>query len=322
MSRRRLRPDQICKNCNEIVEKRFCGNCGQENTETRQSFGHLLRHFVEDLTHYDGAFWKTIKYLLLRPAFLTKEYLAGKRVSFVPPIRLYIFISFVTFLLPYVLPEPPDSVEYTSIRKERSDRIGRIDTLIEDISFNINYELVLLPTRYKTLDQLDSAQLRLPPSQRIGAVSRWINMKSFGMRQYSPMELGDKFFGSFMGNFPKVLFVFMPLFALVLWLFHGKKRWLYFDHAIFTLHYFSFILLVFNLLSVAEEFFFLGDAVGQNISVVIFLLLVIAVFIYFFIAHKKMYCETRLISFIYALNLIIFYFISVTAGLITLLNIH
>jgi len=147
------------------------------------------------------------------------------------------------------------------------------------------------------------------------------------MRQYSPLELGDKFFGSFMNHFPKVLFVFMPLFALVLWLFHGKRRWLYFDHAIFTLHYFSFILLVFNLLSVAEEFFFLGDSVGSTVAMSIFLLLTIAVFVYFFVAHKRMYGETILISFvkstlIYALNLAIFFMILIASGLITLFNIH
>jgi hypothetical protein len=327
MSKHQLRHDQVCQNCGESVEKRFCSNCGQENTETRRSFGHLFRHFVEDLTHYDGAFWKTLKYLLFRPAYLTKEYLAGKRMSFVPPVKLYIFISFVTFFLPYVLPEPPDSAEYTSRRKERSDRITRIDTVIQDVSFNVNYELVLLPNSYNSIAQLDSVQRSMPPSARMAPLSRWMHVKAIGMRQYSPLELGDKFFGSFMRHFPKVLFVFMPLFALVLWLFHGKRRWLYFDHAIFTLHYFSFILLVFNLLSLAEEFFFLGDSVGSTISMSIFLLLTIAVFIYFFVAHKKMYSETKLTSFvkstlIYALNLGIFSTVLIVSALITLFNIH
>lgn len=105
MSKHHLRHDKICANCGHLVEQRFCSACGQENTETRQSFGHLIHHFFEDLTHYDGAFWRTMKYLLLRPAYLTKQYLAGKRSSFVPPVRLYIFISFVTFLLPHLLPE-------------------------------------------------------------------------------------------------------------------------------------------------------------------------------------------------------------------------
>lgn len=99
-----LREDKTCLNCNHVVAGRFCPNCGQENTESRKTFHHLFIHFFEDLTHYENAFWKTIKNLLLRPASLTKEYLSGKRLSYLAPVRLYIFISFVTFFLISLLP--------------------------------------------------------------------------------------------------------------------------------------------------------------------------------------------------------------------------
>ena len=82
-----------------MVENRFCPNCGQENTDTRKTFVQLFVHFFEDLTHYENSFWKTIRNLIFKPASLTKEYLSGKRMSYLAPIRLYIFISFVTFFL-------------------------------------------------------------------------------------------------------------------------------------------------------------------------------------------------------------------------------
>ena len=104
-----IRKDKTCLNCNYVVEKRFCPNCGQENTDTRKTFSHLFVHFFEDLTHYENAFWKTIKNLILRPSALTKEYLSGKRLSYLAPVRLYIFISFVTFLLIAVFPNDPKS---------------------------------------------------------------------------------------------------------------------------------------------------------------------------------------------------------------------
>ena len=94
-----LRKDKTCLNCNYVVEQRFCPNCGQENTDTRKTFYHLFVHFFEDLTHYENAFWKTIRNLILKPAALTKEYLSGKRLSYLAPVRLYIFISFVTFFM-------------------------------------------------------------------------------------------------------------------------------------------------------------------------------------------------------------------------------
>lgn len=105
MSKSTIRKDKTCLNCRHVVDQKFCPNCGQENTDTRKTFHHLFIHFFEDLTHYENAFWKTIRNLLFRPAALTKEYLSGKRLSYLAPVRLYIFISFVTFLLITLFPD-------------------------------------------------------------------------------------------------------------------------------------------------------------------------------------------------------------------------
>ena len=94
-----LRQDKHCLNCGTEVPERYCTHCGQENAVPHESFGHLVKHFVGDVLHYDSQFLTTLKYLLFRPGRLTKEYIAGKRVSYVNPIKLYIFVSFVFFLV-------------------------------------------------------------------------------------------------------------------------------------------------------------------------------------------------------------------------------
>ena len=104
MSHGKLREEKNCLNCGHIVEEKFCPNCGQENTETRRPFHYLFSHFIEDLTHYDGQFWGTIKNLLFKPGKLTQTYLEGKRQRYVPPVKLYIFISFITFFLFSIIP--------------------------------------------------------------------------------------------------------------------------------------------------------------------------------------------------------------------------
>ena len=65
---------------------------------SKGKFFQLLRHFVEDLTHFDGKLWKTVKLLLFKPGSLTKLYIEGKRASYIHPIRMYIFVSAVFFL--------------------------------------------------------------------------------------------------------------------------------------------------------------------------------------------------------------------------------
>jgi hypothetical protein len=104
MSHSPIRNDKTCLNCRHVVQERFCPNCGQENTESRKTFHHLFIHFFEDLTHYENAFWRTIKNLLFKPAALTKEYLSGNDCPIWRRFDLYIFISFITFFLLTAIP--------------------------------------------------------------------------------------------------------------------------------------------------------------------------------------------------------------------------
>lgn len=93
------RDEKVCLNCNAAIYGRFCHVCGQENLNPKESFGHLTYHFVADIFHYDGKFFRTIKYLLLKPGYLAKEHLRGKRADYLHPIRLYVFISAFFFLI-------------------------------------------------------------------------------------------------------------------------------------------------------------------------------------------------------------------------------
>lgn len=323
MSGHSLRHDPICQNCGDTVQKRFCSNCGQENTETRQSFGYLIRHFIEDLTHYDSSFWLTMRYLLFRPGFLTVEYLKGRRNSFVPPVRLYIFISFATFLLAFLLPDKshPESTKPHPLKSEDTSAI------YEKLkNRNANKELEILKS-YTSERQLDSVQKLLPESERLDPMSRLFARNVIHLRNDRQGEFKAKFLSSFEHNFSKSLFVYMPLFALVLWLFHGKKRWLFFDHAIFTLHYFSFLLLVSNLISICSLLFFLSAETLLTLKSLLLSVLTLAIFLYFLLAHKQMYGERWVVSIlksliIYGINLIIFLGVFVVFALINLLLIH
>lgn len=93
------RTDKNCLNCGSEVLGRYCQNCGQENLEPKETFLHLFSHFVNDITHFDGKFFSTLKYLLFRPGFLSAEYVRGRRMSYLHPIRMYVFTSAIFFLI-------------------------------------------------------------------------------------------------------------------------------------------------------------------------------------------------------------------------------
>lgn len=99
MSHFKLRKEKDCLNCGLEVMGRYCHKCGQENIEPRETFLGLVTHFIYDITHFDGKFFITLKALLLKPGLLSLEYNKGRRVRYVNPIKLYVFISAVFFFI-------------------------------------------------------------------------------------------------------------------------------------------------------------------------------------------------------------------------------
>ena len=99
MAHGKLRTAKNCLNCNAEVKGRFCSVCGQENIEPKETFWNLVSHFLYDLFHYDGKVLSSLKALAFKPGFLTHEYVRGRRTSYLHPIRLYIFISAVFFII-------------------------------------------------------------------------------------------------------------------------------------------------------------------------------------------------------------------------------
>lgn len=336
MSKQKLRDDHECQNCGHTVEKNYCPNCGQKNTETRQSFWHLFTHFIEDLTHYDGAFWKTIKYLLFRPAKLTKEYLEGKRMAYVPPVKLYIFISFVTFFVPAIMPSPEENIdiesseENTELHEEKSSLEYKEDIWTPDFTIDNTFKMYN-PIAYSSLREMDSIEALKPDSLKLVGFeyARAKNLIKL-YKHNTPEEVGDKFLEAAPKNISKAIFFYMPIFAFWLWLFHGKKRWYFFDHGIFTLHYFSFLLLTSTIIVVLiKTIGLVNDNSGITQSVLVWTILGILCWqiYYFYRGHRKMYRERWIINSFKSTTLFIINFLSIIILLlifllITFHNLH
>jgi len=94
-----IRKETNCLNCNATVLGRYCHACGQENTEPKETFWHMFTHFFYDITHFDGSFFVTLKDLLFKPGFLSREYMLGRRKKYLHPVRMYVFTSAVFFLV-------------------------------------------------------------------------------------------------------------------------------------------------------------------------------------------------------------------------------
>ncbi|QHV95149.1 DUF3667 domain-containing protein [Spirosoma endbachense] len=91
----------VCPNCGTDLgpEDNFCPNCGQENHEVKLPLGHIFYEFAESITHFDNKLWNSLKAIFTRPGKMTAEFLEGKRARYVPPARLYVFVSVIFFFL-------------------------------------------------------------------------------------------------------------------------------------------------------------------------------------------------------------------------------
>lgn len=285
MSHLTERKEKICLNCGAAVQGRFCHVCGQENIEPKESFWQLVTHFMYDITHFDGKFFSTLKYLLFKPGFLSHEYLRGRRADYLHPIRMYVFTSAFFFLIFFSfnteeevvkLNETKPTVNYLQkkLEKNRNDLVGslhdsmpvfvqkkikmaivasdsdrallRRDTTAKDKLKTLNKGSFNIlgssgqDTVYKDVAAYDSAQKKLPPAQKDNFIERRFTRQT--------IHLKDKYKGDskailtaildkFKHLFPQMMFVSLPLFALILQLLYvRKKNFFYVNHVVYTIH--------------------------------------------------------------------------------------
>ncbi len=107
-------PPQACPNCFAPFtgpQPRFCPECGQETNIKAPTVGELMQQFGGAYFATEGAFWRTMKLLLLQPGELTAQYLLGRRKHFVLPLRLFLSITVVMLLTMKVM----GSLEYAAM---------------------------------------------------------------------------------------------------------------------------------------------------------------------------------------------------------------
>lgn len=305
MSHGKIRENNNCQNCGHQVEELYCTHCGQENVETRQPFHFLFTHFIEDFVHYDGSFWQTIKKLFLKPGVLTKEYLSGKRNSSVNPVKMYIFVSFVTFFFISIFPSKShENNTTTTIQVTPTfDREKALNAAVDSLKNNniISQEQnAKLKTEIKknkdanTLDDLNDESIEMVQSKvkneapiLTPLIEKYQELEK---RKVSDEQLGEAIVEKSLHIIPKVLFVYMPIFAFLLWFFYNKKKWWYFDHGIFTLHYFTVILLsILVIFLLNQSLKFIDNNAITAIVSFINTLIILYLIVYFFLALKNLY---------------------------------
>ncbi len=302
MSHLAERKEKACLNCGAAIHGRFCHICGQENIEPKESFWHLVTHFVYDLTHFDGKFFSTLKYLLFKPGFLSHEYLRGRRASYLHPIRMYVFTSAIFFLVFFSMHKEEETVKFNEkqptaaelikkLEKKRAElkesitdsmpAIARVPLLtaltmtdsdlalikrdttakknLKTVGGNNNNVNILnfssKDTTYKSVEAYDSVQKQLPASQKDNWIQQRFAKQNLHLKEKYHNDgkaILEAILAKFKHMFPQMLFVSLPLFALMLKLLYvRRKNFFYVNHVVYTIHLYcgTFIIILAGILT-------------------------------------------------------------------------
>ncbi|HTD39681.1 MAG TPA: DUF3667 domain-containing protein [Mucilaginibacter sp.] len=277
--KKHYRKENDCLNCGSILQGHYCHNCGQENLELHESFGHMMNHAISDYFHFDHQFFHTLKPLLFKPGFLTNEYMAGRRAQYLHPVKMYIFISIVYFLLlfqnshkvvttqpgtgkPVTAEKALDSVNNKIARDknlsaEQKKKIqkevnkakvvtsyGGVINVTEDADDKRGRNTWFAPTtKDTTYEQYLANQKKLPENEQDGFMTKLFNKKKIEYHR----EYGDRakevFLEELKHNTPKMMFLLLPLFALILRVAFWKNKKFYVEHLIYSFHFHCFLFL-------------------------------------------------------------------------------
>lgn len=206
-----------CGNCGAAVSYHYCAVCGQETTLHVPSAREFIHEFVGHYVALEGRLWKTLAFLLFKPGKLTAEYLAGRRVRYVEPLRVYLSLSILFFALLKIMGPPIAAFD------ERTDaKPGKVTLSVsKNAAPTAHAPSVANPTPREplvvTFSPLLTAKINRfmerPISERVSLIS-----------------------SAFYSYVPYALFCLMPLFALYLKLLYLGSARRYGEHLLFALH--------------------------------------------------------------------------------------
>lgn len=251
-----------CANCGEPVSGHFCSNCGQRVEHSVHSVWHFAGEAFEDLTHADSRLWSTVGALLFKPGFLTCEFLAGRRVKYLPPLRLYLVLSLLFFVVAALNHDNEFHVAF---------QIPQVS------SRSVSAEVLVLqssdPERRRRADNACSE------FETHGALGRAVARGCHKAVKDDGRALAE----TYKHNIPRAIFLGLPILALAL---KPLYRRYYVEHLLFLLHNHAFIFLwlaVYNALILL-----IPGSLAQKSLFVVFALYVPY---YYFRAMRRVYGE-------------------------------
>lgn len=210
-----------CLNCGAALPApppRYCPDCGQETNLRPPTLGEFLQQFGGAYFATEGALWRTLKLLLLRPGELTRQYLAGRRRHYVLPLRIYLSISLVVLLALRIA--AGWNID-EALQVDLGDRKATVNALVfGETRVGLNDGVFFCEGLPAWLCKRFQRRLDVDPKALLAQIP----------------QLGERI----VANLGAAMFVMLPAYALWLKLLYLNRRLRYTEHLVFALHVHAF----------------------------------------------------------------------------------
>ena len=226
-----LPPGTPCANCATPLQGPWCHACGQLGEDFHRSTAKLLMETIEGLFHFDGRLWRTLPDLALKPGQLTRSYLDGLRAPQIPPLRLFLVVLLLVFLVGG-LPRSKTPIETTVTHRGTAADVTRTETRhLSELTAAEKAELK------KTAAKVE---VKLGSDRSDAKASDWLKQ-----RLERVIDEPERFYLVLESWGERFAFLMLPLSTLLLAVaFAWRREFFLFDHVIFSLHSLSFMGLV------------------------------------------------------------------------------
>jgi len=288
-----------CANCGAPLYGKYCYACGQPIQGLVRHFSSVLSDVADSLFNIDERLFRTLLPLYFRPGRLTLEYFAGRRARYVTPFRLVFFLAIITFFVLQVTvrSNQPHTESFAittgngiSVTKKPGGKPAAPppeDGAFDHGNITMNDQVIwnrqTHPLRIGWLPYAANDWL----NDLIGHAQANMHALKSGTEAQKKAALQRMVQGMFSAA-PTVLFVLLPVFALLLKIFYIFKRRLYMEHLIVAMHSHAFLMLSILVLVIldllAAHVAWLGPPMGLLRAVVW-----IWLFVYLFLMQKRVY---------------------------------
>ena len=286
-----------CLNCgNQTGDDTYCSNCGQLNDTRRLRFWELVSESLSNFLALDGKIFKTLWLVMSSPGKVAVDFKNGKRVRYMNPVRLYFLCS---LLLITSIQLNRSDAEFVQMRADGKEFLPQKTDKPKN-SLETSLDLARITEEYKNstdrdlLDRLSvmSDYLDASPTSSKAEVFGSLGMEEGFWNNFlfdQALKIEDsrkegnfsKFNRAFLNKLFWILFLFIPVFGIVLHLMYWRRDYFYPEHLFFTLYQQSLFFLFAGLYNL-----FVPE------SPTVFTVLMVSFAIHLIIAMKRFYQQS------------------------------